>query len=372
MSDEIKEQLQLFADAAATISPPISTGINSSNTLAVEDKPIHSWYRFVLSYPPHLVRHYINEFKLEQGQRILDPFCGTGTTVVEAKRQGLAGIGVEANLFPHFASSVKVDWDVDPDELLKCAAVVAKQARIELKSQGIDELDRLETTPTTEMRTLSPEVEKLLITNSISPLPLHKTLLLLECLKTCTPQRSHNHLLLALGNALVTQIGNLKFGPEVGVGKQKKDVLVIPSWLAEVKRMADDLRSVKGERYEDAEVHLADARNIPNILEPHSINAVITSPPYPNEKDYTRTTRLESVLLGFYTTNTELRALKRNLVRSNTRGVYSTDTDDHWVQHIDEIQSIANTIEQRRVELGKTSGFERLYASLRFGQKSTR
>ena len=31
-------------------------------------------------------------------------------------------------------------------------------------------------------------------------------------------------------------------------------------------------------------------------------DAVITSPPYPNEKDYTRTTRLESVLLGFIRT----------------------------------------------------------------------
>jgi DNA modification methylase len=46
----------------------------------------------------------------------------------------------------------------------------------------------------------------------------------------------------------------------------------------------------------------ADARQILQVLEPSSIDAVITSPPYPNEKDYTRTTRLESVLLGFITT----------------------------------------------------------------------
>src|SRR5438876_8759375 len=92
------------------------------------------------------------------------------------------------------------------------------------------------------------------------------------------------------------------------------------------------------------------------------IDAVITSPPYPNEKDYTRTTRLESVLLGFIHNKAELQALKRGLVRSNTRGVYKEDDDDRWVATHAEIQRIAEAIEARRIELGKTSGFERMYA----------
>src|ERR1035437_7509338 len=93
-----------------------------------------------------------------------------------------------------------------------------------------------------------------------------------------------------------------------------------------------------------------------------SIDAVITSPPYPNEKDYTRTTRLESVLLGFIQSKEDLRALKRNLVRSNTRGVYKADLDDLLVNGHLEIERIAAEIENRRIALGKTSGFERLYA----------
>lgn len=67
-------------------------------------------------------------------------------------------------------------------------------------------------------------------------------------------------------------------------------------------------------------MHHADSRRILGVLEPDSIDAVITSPPYPNEKDYTRTTRLESVLLGFISERDDLRALKRDLMRSNTRG----------------------------------------------------
>jgi hypothetical protein len=73
-------------------------------------------------------------------------------------------------------------------------------------------------------------------------------------------------------------------------------------------------------------------------------------------------TELQAQLLGFITNKEELRALKRGLVRSNTRGVYKGDDDDPWVADYPEIQRIAAAIEARRIELGKTSGFERLYA----------
>jgi hypothetical protein len=57
----------------------------------------------------------------------------------------------------------------------------------------------------------------------------------------------------------------------------------------------------------------------------------------------------------------DLRSLKKDLLRSNTRNVYKGDTDDQWVSSHREIQSIAESVEARRIELGKTSGFERLY-----------
>jgi DNA modification methylase len=106
----------------------------------------------------------------------------------------------------------------------------------------------------------------------------------------------------------------------------------------------------------------ADARALGEVLSPASIDVVITSPPYPNEKDYTRTTRLESVLLSFVEDKAQLRRLKQGLIRSNTRGVYRNDDDDGWVVDHPEIQRIAAAIEARRIELGKTSGFERMYA----------
>jgi hypothetical protein len=60
----------------------------------------------------------------------------------------------------------------------------------------------------------------------------------------------------------------------------------------------------------------------------------------------------------------DLRGLKQGLVRSNTRNVYKTDQDDLLVSGNENVQAIAEAIERRRIELGKTSGFERLYAKV--------
>ena len=55
---------------------------SDSNRLEPADRPAHDWYRFILSYPPHLVRQYLDRFGLEVGASVLDPFCGTGTRAV--------------------------------------------------------------------------------------------------------------------------------------------------------------------------------------------------------------------------------------------------------------------------------------------------
>lgn len=334
------------------------------NKLSQEDRAGHDWYRFVLSFPPHLVSDYIHRFKLNHDHRILDPFCGTGTTLVEAKKRGIASVGIEANPMAHFASRVKTDWSVDPETLLKHASQVISDASGELKSLGIyDELLlRAFNADTCTLRSLSGEEMKLLLKDSISPLPLHKALVLLGHLQRGGENPFLSHEKLAFANAVLYSASNLRFGPEVGVGTIRYDAPLLKLWFDDVKAMASDLRVLSSLAAVPAEVFHADARSLTHFLEPASVDAVITSPPYPNEKDYTRTTRLESVLLGFIKTKEDLRALKQTLVRSNTRSVYKGDDDDQWITEHGEIQAIADRIENRRIEMGKTSGFERLYA----------
>ena len=343
--------------------PPNGQADPDLNRLLAGDGPAHGWYRFVLSFPPHLVRDYIERFELDGRHRVLDPFCGTGTTLVECRKHGIASVGIEANPLAAFASRVKVDWRPDPDELLAHARRVADAALDELRADGIDDVFFFSAprTRTSPLRSLPPEQMKLLIRNSISPLPLHKTLCLLDAIERHRDDRFVDHERLALAHAVVHAISNLHFGPEVGVRAPQDDAPAVAPWLDQVRVIARDLRELAPLAHTPATVHHADARDVAAILEPRSVDAVITSPPYPNEKDYTRTTRLESVLLGMIRDRAELRALKQGLVRSNTRNVYVRDDDDAWVADHPEVQRVAEAIEARRIELGKTSGFERTY-----------
>jgi hypothetical protein len=332
------------------------------NKLDFSDKEFHDWYRFVLSYPPHLVRQYLQEFNLNENDIVLDPFCGTGTTLVEAKLQNIPSIGIEANPFAHFASSVKVDWNIDTTILLSIAKEIKEYVNNEIERDGITDTPSLKNLEAASLRQLSAEQEKLILKDSLSPLPLHKCLTLLNKINEYRNTPFYKYLSLALAKSAVFEFSNLRFGPEVGVGKLKSDSPVILPWFKQVLKIVKDIEHSKALNKDVAsKAILSDARNLKEILNGHKISAVITSPPYPNEKDYTRTTRLESVLLGFISSNDELKKFKKTFLRSNTRGVYKGDTDDDYVKSFPEIQRIADEIEKRRIELGKTSGFERLY-----------
>ena len=94
------------------MSSVVSIAPREDNKLRIEDRAAHDWYRFVLSYPAHLVRDYISRFEVDRDGLVLDPFCGTGTTLVECKKLGIRSVGIESNPMASFASGVKTDWEI--------------------------------------------------------------------------------------------------------------------------------------------------------------------------------------------------------------------------------------------------------------------
>lgn len=166
-----------------SLATPVTVLRNGSqNKLMPHDRAAHEWYRFVLSFPPHLVRQYLERLEVEPGATVLDPFCGTGTTLVECKKRGISSIGLEAHPMARFASGVKTRWSISPAGLFKHAQSVGERALRRLRSQGFDDavLIQRKRPLNPALRRLSPDVERLLLTGSISPIPLHKVLVLDE------------------------------------------------------------------------------------------------------------------------------------------------------------------------------------------------
>ena len=66
------------------------------------DAPIHRWLRYREAYSPHLIT------KLALGDRILDPFCGCGSTLIGAAERGYSSVGIDVNPLAVFATKVKL------------------------------------------------------------------------------------------------------------------------------------------------------------------------------------------------------------------------------------------------------------------------
>ena len=255
-------------------------------------------------------------------------------------------------------------WNGNTEKLIDSALDISNEVNQIFKSQGIDDKNLQNRNLKVNLLDLPSEGKKILLTNSISPLPLHKVLTLLNKIKNIDNE-TKDYLLVAVLKTVIKNVSNLRFGPEIGLGKIREDASLLEPWINNVMLIKDDLDSIKNKGLtSESNIILGDSRNAHQYLLPKSINAVITSPPYPNEKDYSRTTRLENVLLGFINNKDELRQVKKTFVRSNTRSVYKEDEDHKHILHLKSITDLAAQIEKRRLDLGKNSGFEKMYSKV--------
>jgi hypothetical protein len=350
-------------------SKPAPTRTGAINAVQKKDLPVHGWYRFVLSFPPHLVRQYIEAFGLNGKDLVLDPFCGTGTTVVEAKKTGIASIGCDAQPIAVMVSRVKTNWNLKAAVLhTHCSRILKRTERMTtehgLTSLSFDALLLQEASASVNGFRLTEEEERILPTGFLSQRPLQRLLMLRQEIEKQTedqPPEVREFFLVALAHVIAQGAGNFAFGPEIYRTKPKPDYDVLGHFTRHTERMMSEIAAVQasGVAATPSRILFADAREMAPL--PEDISAIITSPPYPNEKDYTRTTRVESILLRLITDKAGLRGIKESMLRSNTRNIFVDDRDGEEVSEFASIQKICRQIEARRIELDKDSGFERLY-----------
>ena len=91
---------------------------------------VHGLHEYKGKFNPQVVRALLNIFGVTSGQRVLDPFCGSGTTLVECAHTGVLGYGVDINPFAVFMANAKLQALVTPVDDLRA---ILRRLSISLK-----------------------------------------------------------------------------------------------------------------------------------------------------------------------------------------------------------------------------------------------
>jgi SAM-dependent methyltransferase len=312
---------------------------------------VHDWYRIILGYSDHLVGGLLDEFDLNPKSRVLDPFCGSGTTLVEGMKRGLRVTGLDANPASCFAAKVKTNWSVDPEKLRALLPTLHRiyQEKLKVKDYERDHFYRY-------LR------DSGYLRRWVSLKPVRKIVALRRSIRGIrAPQAYKDVLMLALAAETVHGSSNVRFGPELCCKEPRLDSAVFLKFQSRVRKMCNDLILVNGTKYGAAFVLQGDSRNCGSFMaRGKKFAALISSPPYPTEHDYTRNSRLELALLGYVKDLDSLRAIKKQMIRSHTKGIYANDADSALVKDHQGIQKLVAEIDKRA--LAKTHGFARLYS----------
>ena len=88
----------------------------------------HGLHEYRGKFNPQIVRAAINLIGLDERARIWDPFCGSGTVLLEARLQGFDALGVDLNpLALEIANAKLTAVSADPELLQETADLLAEQ-----------------------------------------------------------------------------------------------------------------------------------------------------------------------------------------------------------------------------------------------------
>ncbi|MGO9358171.1 MAG: TRM11 family SAM-dependent methyltransferase [Xanthobacteraceae bacterium] len=80
---------------------------------------VHGLHEYKGKFNPQVAKAILNIFNVGHNSRVLDPFCGSGTTLVECAHSGATGVGTDLNPLAVFLANAKLDCLSTPADLLR-------------------------------------------------------------------------------------------------------------------------------------------------------------------------------------------------------------------------------------------------------------
>ena len=295
--------------------PEYKNLVNFSTNL---DKPIHRWFDIKEGYSRDLIINLINRFDVRKKELILDPFCGSGTTLLAAKEKGIDGIGFEINPFLAFLTKVKLNNYTNKD-ILGLELAFKKIEKMESKKSLIS----------------SP---KLSISKKLF-CPRLKTILAIKEYISRVPKNQIKDLLnICFLSILEDCSTSKKDGNGLKYPRNKIPKKVRPTFIEKLNQIIDDLKSTKNWRNKSF-VFENDVRKLEDILKnkidstatdllngfninnfntfKEKVSLVVFSPPYMNCFDYTEVYKVELWFGDFIKNYGELKNLREATLSSH-------------------------------------------------------
>lgn len=285
----------------------------------------YNWFRYKEGFSSALVEILIDKFGLKSGDTIMDPFMGSGTTSLVAQRHGINSIGYDILSVSKLAFDVKLnaaDYNItDLSNLLNDIKRLHFPNSVKTKFNYIP-ITKGAFPDATEAHIsfLTEWVKKSGYADKVKNLAIFLLMSLLEELSYTRKDgqylrwdhRSHkviewNKRRIAKGAKPIKTIldkGNL---PQL----KEKMLELLPKINSDIKTVKQDLVHLPKSKHE---LILGSVLYELPKYKLNNIDCVITSPPYCNRYDYTRTYALELAYLGI--NEDQIRSLRQNLLTS--------------------------------------------------------
>ena len=270
-------------------------------------RPIHRWVPWIAGFSSEFVRDAFNRYlptKRKEAVVVLDPFCGVGTTLIEALRSGHDAVGFEINPYAALATRAK------------CEA--AKISPLQLNNYILKFEDYMRAADAEGDSVLAPEHFRSRIP-FFGPRAGMKVLKALRFIKRLRVAPIQDLFSLAFGSVMVN-LSNYSYEPSLSsrpaVGKPTQDdAPVTESIVTKLLAMKADVAGFRAEleslpRRPVGRVIPENFLNALHHLDPASVDLIVTSPPYLNNYHYVRNTRPQLFWLGFVRKPSELKQLE--------------------------------------------------------------
>ena len=281
--------------------------------------PVYRWYNLNHSFSRDLVIKLLEEYRIPPNSVVLDPFCGSGTTLLACREKNINCIGVDMMPLSVFTAKSKL-LKYDREKISRDFEHIFPSRQYDFGFEAAD-----------------PYLHKCF--------PLEQLTRLLHLRYTISqmpePQRSFFAL------ALLNILKQISFTKNDGAFLRFKTDF-IPRTLNEVyppqiRMMMEDTED-NGHQPGLHQALRADARRIP--LKDNTVDGVVTSPPYPNRHDYTRIYAIE-LLFDFLRDREELKQLRYRMLRSNVEARRSVDI--HGYSPPPRLTKLLNRLKKRKL-----------------------